>query len=823
MPLIWTLRDTFTDGTVDPVKWSDSYGVISETGGRARVTCDTNYAAFSSAQAYTLEESAAWVQIFPPADGGAAAEAYAQLLVTSSTAGTDAVVEVNAAGGVAGVLGMGVRVGYFDPDFLSIPYDPDAHAWVRIRETAGALLWETSYDGRIWVVQRTVASPPWVGDADIQVQLLAHRDGGVNDFAEFDSFNVDHLTILTDNFNDGVVDSAKWPASFGGYSETGGRARVSCDTGFSAYASAALYTLQESVARCQLFPPAAGGAATEAWAQLLVTSSTPGTDAVAEVNAATGQLAMRLRAGFIDTGPVLLPYDPVAHAWVRIREASGSLLWETSPDGITWATRRTAASPAWVSATDLQVQLLAHRDSGTVNFAEFDNFNVAPFAQLTDDFNSLAVDTVKWPDNYNEAGPLPSQPDGRARVPCNNGFAAYASAATYTLSESHAGVQVFPPAVGGATGSVFCQLLILSDVAGTQIVFELDVSINLLRMTLHVDYTDEGGASLPYDPAEHAWLRVRETGGTLFWDTSADGRAWTVRHSDTAPAWVLANNHQVQLLAFRDNGVDDYAEFDNFNITPVLPNGYAVAIDWNSDGSFDGPYDDVTDSVLQRGPVVFQYGRDQDRQLAPPSVGSMTMTLCNADRIYSPENPDSPIADELSPAAPVKVETVYEDVVYPLFSGRIEDFEVHPDRGDRSADISAVSLLSLLQGTKVSTGLFEANRTGALIAVILDEIGWTGPRDIDLGATHVPYWWLEEADAFTAMTDLLDSEGPPSIAYVGPDGTFIFRDRHHRLLRQASITPQASFASRRIGPCDPCTDGVELYGSGCYGDGDYGG
>lgn len=820
MPLIWTLRDTFSDNIVDPAKWPDSYNTFSETGGRARVACTTGFSAFATDPIYTLEESAAWVRIFPPADGGAPAEAYAQLLVTSITPGTDAVIEVNAA---SGILGMGVRTGYFDPDFLSIPYDSDAHAWVRIRETAGALFWETSADGRIWTVRRTVASPAWVGDADIQVQLLAHRDGGVDDFAEFDNFNVDHLAILADNFNDDTVDAAKWPSSFGVFSETGGRASVGCDTGFSAYASAALYTLEESVARCQMFPPAAAGAVSEAWAQMLVTSSTSGTDAVAEVNSATGNLAMLLRAGFIDSGPVLLPYDPVAHAWVRIRETGGTLSWDTSPDGITWTTRRTETAPAWVSATDLQVQLLAHRDAGVANVAEFDNFNTAPFDALTDDFASPTVDTEKWPDNYNEAGPLPDQPDGRARVPCGNGFAAYASAATYTLDESQASVQVFPPALGGATGAVFCQLIILSDTAGTQVVFEIDVSTNLLLMTVHVDFADEGGATLPYDPEAHAWLRVRESGGTLFWETSADSRTWTVRHSDTAPAWVADNKLQVQLLAFRDDGTPDYAEFDNFNITPVLPDGYTVAVDWNSDGDFTGDHDDVTDDVLARGPVTFQYGRDQDRQLAPPRTGSLTVSLCNAERIYSPENPDSPIVDDLGPAAPVKVETVYADTVYPLFTGRIDDLDVHPDRGNRSIDITALDLLSLLQGVKISTGLYWGQRTGALIAVVLDAVGWTGPRDIDLGATHVPWWWLEEADAFTAVVDLLASEGPPSIAYVAPDGTFVFRDRHHRLLRAASITSQATFASQRVGVCNPCTEGVEHYGSGCYGDGPYGG
>lgn len=827
MPLIWTLRDTFTDGTVDPVKWLNNYnsglgGPPVETGGRARVWCTTGYAAFASAAAWTLDESSTWVRIFPPADGGAATEAFAQLLVTSVTAGTDAMIEVNAA---TGLLGMAVRVGYFDPNLVTITYDPDAHAWVRIRETAGTLYWETSYEGRIWTIRRTATSPSWVGDATLQVQLLSHRDSGTSDFAEFDNFNVDKTAVLTDNFNAGTVDTVKWPGSFGTYTQTGGRAQVACDTGFSAYASGAVYTLEGSYAGCQVFPPAAGGAAVDAWAQMVVTSSTGGTDAVMEVNAVTGMLKMLVRVGYTDPSPVLLPYDPVLHAWLRIREEAGSLLWESSGDGVTWVQQRTAVSPSWVSATDLQVQLVAHRDSGTPDVAAFDNVNVAPFAQLTDNFNSPAVDTVKWPDNYNEdpGGPDPDQPDGRARVPCANTFAAYASAAVYTLSASQAAVQVFPPAVGGATGSVFCQFLILSSISGTQIIFEVDVSANLLLMTLHVDFTDEGGASLPYDPAQHAWLRVREAGGSLFWETSPDGRAWTVQHTDTAPAWVSENNLQVQMLAYRDNGAPDFAEFDNLNITPVLLDGYTVAIDWNSDGSFDGPYDDVTDDVLQRGPVVFQYGRDQDRQLAPPAVASMTMTLCNADRIYSPENPSSPIADELSPAAPVKVETNYNDVLYPLFPGRIDDFEVHPDRGDRSADINVVGLLSLLQGVKISTVLFEAHRTGALMHIVLNEVGWTGPRDIDPGATHVPWWWLEEADAFTAMTDLLASEGPPSVAYVGPDGTFIFRDRHHRLLRQASLVPQAEFASERDDVCGDHGDDCPGFGECGFGEGEFGG
>lgn len=640
---------------------------------------------------------------------------------------------------------------------------------------------------------------------------------------------------LRDTFDDGVVDTVKWPSNYntgagGAPTETGGRARVACDTGFAAFTSDNTYTLAGSHAWVAMYPPAAGGAASEAWAQLLITSSTGGTDAIAEVNAVTGDLTLAVRTVYSDPGAVILTYDPVAHRYVRISETGGNLIWSTSADGLTWTTRRTAASPGWVSDTDLEIQLITHRDSGTPDFAEFDNFNISPstavFADLTDTFDAPAVDTVKWPDNYNTGpgGTLPDQTGGRARVPCDTGFAAFASAPVYRLQDSHAHVQLTPPPGPGHSES-YAQLLVLSNVPGTQIVFEVDAATNILAMAVHVDYVDDNATVLPYDPVAHAWLRIREASSILAWDTSPDGRTWTTQHSTASPAWAADNDLQVQLLAHCTPLVtggppsSDYAYFDNFNVTPTLAEGYTVAVDWAGDGDFDDTYDNVTADVLQRGPVVFSYGRDQARQLAPPRVGTLSMTLCNADRLYSPENPDSPIADDMSPAAPVKVETVYQDTLYPLFTGRVDDFDVHPDRGNRSIDITALDLLALLQGVKISTELYQAQRTGTLIGIILDTIGWTGPRDLDLGATFVPWWWLEEADAFQAVTDLLQSEGPPSIAYTGPDGTFIFRDRHHRLLRAASLTPQASFSADAAGECSP----VYGYGTGGYGEGGYGG
>lgn len=189
--------------------------------------------------------------------------------------------------------------------------------------------------------------------------------------------------LLVDDFDDSVRDPLLWLGSYGDVEEAGGRARVPCTTAFSAYQSATAYTLTGSQVAARVYPPAAGGAAVEALAELLVITSVGGTDGGFSLNAVTGQLRCLSRVGYADPAEVSLAYDADVHAWLRLREADGQLLWDTSGDGATWTTRRTATAPAWTADTDLGVILAAHRDSGIDDFAEFDNFNQLRSARLS--------------------------------------------------------------------------------------------------------------------------------------------------------------------------------------------------------------------------------------------------------------------------------------------------------------------------------------------------------------------------------------------------------------------------------------------------------
>lgn len=232
---------------------------------------------------------------------------------------------------------------------------------------------------------------------------------------------------------------------------------------------------------------------------------------------------------------------------------------------------------------------------------------------------------------------------------------------------------------------------------------------------------------------------------------------------------------------------------------------YTILIDWNGDGAVTGVGDDVTPDVLGDGSWTSTYGRDQSRQLSPGRIGSAAWTLCNADRVYSPENEDSPLFNDLGPGREVFVDASFPTVDSPLFRGRIDDFVVHPDRSNLTADFTALDGMARLQGVELSTQVYEGLRTGQIVRLILDAVGWpVADRLIDVGATFTRFWWADGTDALTAVQEIVQAEGPPAIAYVSPDGTFVFRDRHHRLQDARSLSPQATFAAERVA-CDAPT------------------
>ncbi len=110
---------------------------------------------------------------------------------------------------------------------------------------------------------------------------------------------------LTDNFTDGVIDTAKW-ANYGTTSETGGRARVEVSTGFSAFQSYPIYNLVGSYVLLRIDTWPAASTATSCNVELVVGSDqvATGTGLNFKADVVTGQLTASNYVGFSDGGAV---------------------------------------------------------------------------------------------------------------------------------------------------------------------------------------------------------------------------------------------------------------------------------------------------------------------------------------------------------------------------------------------------------------------------------------------------------------------------------------------------------------------------------------
>jgi hypothetical protein len=224
---------------------------------------------------------------------------------------------------------------------------------------------------------------------------------------------------------------------------------------------------------------------------------------------------------------------------------------------------------------------------------------------------------------------------------------------------------------------------------------------------------------------------------------------------------------------------------------------WTVSIDWNNDGLFTGPGENITSRVLDdQTRVTVTYGRDQNRALSPIRVGEAGFQLNNLSGDYYPHKTTSPLYGNVLPARRAMIQAVLNAVTYTPFRGTTDDFLLRLGP-QASVDVTCVDGLSSLRGSPVTTPMYQGLRTGQALHVILDAIGWpAGLRDIDAGATVMPYWWLDDADAFEAAMELIDSEGPPALITCDASGNIVFRDRHHRSVRPRSITSQATWYSK---------------------------
>lgn len=204
------------------------------------------------------------------------------------------------------------------------------------------------------------------------------------------------LTTLVDNFNDNTI-GANWGDSYGGVSETGGRARVPLAAGiYAGYQTGRAWTMAGATVYLKTPTLPAASTGTDVGVHFMVTSSVDGTAIGFRINRVTGMLRMQSNVDYWDAAAVEIAYSAVTHLWLRLREDGTNIYWDTSPDGATWTNRRTLATPAWVTSSvdTCALDLFCYRDAGVTDYAEYDNVNTLSDGAVWTASATLTADTT---------------------------------------------------------------------------------------------------------------------------------------------------------------------------------------------------------------------------------------------------------------------------------------------------------------------------------------------------------------------------------------------------------------------------------------------
>lgn len=182
---------------------------------------------------------------------------------------------------------------------------------------------------------------------------------------------------LTDDFNDNVIDAAKWTRVQGAGDnsvETGGQlvmSTVASTTQYHGYTSVSAYNYTGKSTYVKLVsltnPTLVNG---QAFLKLYPDASN---SLVYFIN--NGNLVAQKQVASVDTTLSVIAFNSTNHKWLRIRELGGTTYFDYSADGLTYTNQFNAANPITMTALTPQLGVGTFASETLVMTATWDNFN----------------------------------------------------------------------------------------------------------------------------------------------------------------------------------------------------------------------------------------------------------------------------------------------------------------------------------------------------------------------------------------------------------------------------------------------------------------
>jgi len=288
-------------------------------------------------------------------------------------------------------------------------------------------------------------------------------------------------------------------------------------------------------------------------------------------------------------------YSSAAHRWWRIRHAAGTVFYEFSGDGTSW-TALTDIEDRYVHDFEYtQVVVDANWQSGlpadmmprtavigelvaTVNEGAPDGTGWCKSSAFTDDFEGPERDGG-WLRSSAESGTYAEQSEGEVLIGFDwdddNTFYEYRTARAFDLTDSFVSVEM-PMVATEPDARSFLEVVFEPDddeiEIGVRAYTDQTTMMNVVQ--LRCIWKDDGTSSevcpnVDYDPTSHRFFRIREDGGTLFWEVSGDGNSYEELGRLEHPfalenVWVrFGGSANTQLISPPPD-----VRFDNYNRAP---------------------------------------------------------------------------------------------------------------------------------------------------------------------------------------------------------------------------------------------------------------
>lgn len=196
---------------------------------------------------------------------------------------------------------------------------------------------------------------------------------------------------------------------------------------------------------------------------------------------------------------------------------------------------------------------------------------------LTDDFDDNALDVAKWVNNSGGTATLAETGQHLVMTPpastAGTNYAVLNSLTAYNLTGSAVFVNLAQSMnLGASKDASFFVYADANNAVGFTLQFSATVqTLKTMQKVAGVTTTPTTIFSAAGYSASHRWLRMRESAGTTYWETSPDSVVWTTQQSTANPITVTAVKVELDAGTFGSTASPGSLIWDSLNIANSAP------------------------------------------------------------------------------------------------------------------------------------------------------------------------------------------------------------------------------------------------------------